>query len=563
MTNLTPNAGWDDVPQLETTTKAMGGPSGPMNLQAQALLNRTERLLAMIYGISVTIERFGGGVNASPTLNSAAFAAAQDYLQSVGGGFIDFGPGVYTFANVGAGLVGGSGSTSWDNRYCCFVKYNGIKLRGRGIGVTVLRLAGGENAHVVKFGMRAGSTITVSGGGLFGIEIDGNRANQALPDPTNNHWSGLDVSSGCTDIRISDFYIHDTLWYGIGMNRDGINNCSIRNGKISNTGVDSIDWKNDSDNAYGNVIDTVYADNWGLLDASVTGDPSAAFDLRSGITATRLFAQTPGISAVNAIRLQNGTPGATPVQATKVGYHEVAGGRVAGSAGVRVISRNSFVGEGRSTNWDDGYSFTEPDCRYENLNGSNNVTSGFRFWNNAAAGTKASTNAADGLIARGNAYGVICDGAASELMFADCDLRGNTTKGADIRTGCSNIRFIGGSNTGNGAGASDGFNDAGASTTIKDVSGYKTYAVVSTTVPIDSTGTKSFQIAHGMPFTPSASDVSLTLTLNTNVGDWVSPAPRVTSVDATYVKGQLPISTASATAGAVVNVVATVASKNR
>ena len=44
MTNLTPNAGWDDVPQLETTTKALGGPSGPMNLQAQALLNRTEAL---------------------------------------------------------------------------------------------------------------------------------------------------------------------------------------------------------------------------------------------------------------------------------------------------------------------------------------------------------------------------------------------------------------------------------------------------------------------------------------------------------------------------------------
>ncbi|QPB08627.1 pectin lyase activity [Burkholderia phage Mica] len=44
MTNLTPNPGWDDVPQLETTTKAQGGVGGPMNAQAQALVNRTEAL---------------------------------------------------------------------------------------------------------------------------------------------------------------------------------------------------------------------------------------------------------------------------------------------------------------------------------------------------------------------------------------------------------------------------------------------------------------------------------------------------------------------------------------
>lgn len=44
MTNLTPNPGWDAVPQLETTTKALGGAGGPMNSQAQALLDRTEWL---------------------------------------------------------------------------------------------------------------------------------------------------------------------------------------------------------------------------------------------------------------------------------------------------------------------------------------------------------------------------------------------------------------------------------------------------------------------------------------------------------------------------------------
>lgn len=46
MTMLTPAAAWSDVPQHETITLVLGGAGGPMNTQAQALLNRTELLLA-------------------------------------------------------------------------------------------------------------------------------------------------------------------------------------------------------------------------------------------------------------------------------------------------------------------------------------------------------------------------------------------------------------------------------------------------------------------------------------------------------------------------------------
>lgn len=44
MANLTGSAVWSDVTQLETSTLALGGASGPMNEQAQSLLNRTEYL---------------------------------------------------------------------------------------------------------------------------------------------------------------------------------------------------------------------------------------------------------------------------------------------------------------------------------------------------------------------------------------------------------------------------------------------------------------------------------------------------------------------------------------
>lgn len=51
MTNLTPTPSFDPVVQLETSTLALGGPGGPMNQQAQSLLNRTEFLQERIDGI--------------------------------------------------------------------------------------------------------------------------------------------------------------------------------------------------------------------------------------------------------------------------------------------------------------------------------------------------------------------------------------------------------------------------------------------------------------------------------------------------------------------------------
>jgi hypothetical protein len=44
MTKLIATPGWDDVPQLETNTIALGGPGGPLNQQAQALVNRMAQI---------------------------------------------------------------------------------------------------------------------------------------------------------------------------------------------------------------------------------------------------------------------------------------------------------------------------------------------------------------------------------------------------------------------------------------------------------------------------------------------------------------------------------------
>jgi hypothetical protein len=44
MTNLTPSSVLSNVPEIETNTALLGGPGGPLNAQAQALLNRTQWL---------------------------------------------------------------------------------------------------------------------------------------------------------------------------------------------------------------------------------------------------------------------------------------------------------------------------------------------------------------------------------------------------------------------------------------------------------------------------------------------------------------------------------------
>jgi hypothetical protein len=65
MTDLTAVAGWDNVVQLETITFALGGVGGPMNAQAQALLNRTEYLNTQL-GLRAPL--------ASPTFSGAPLA---------------------------------------------------------------------------------------------------------------------------------------------------------------------------------------------------------------------------------------------------------------------------------------------------------------------------------------------------------------------------------------------------------------------------------------------------------------------------------------------------------
>lgn len=60
MTNLTPVSSFDNVRQLETTDLGLAGPGGPLNEQAQALLNRTKFLDDKRLDLSITADPLKG-----------------------------------------------------------------------------------------------------------------------------------------------------------------------------------------------------------------------------------------------------------------------------------------------------------------------------------------------------------------------------------------------------------------------------------------------------------------------------------------------------------------------
>jgi len=121
MTDLTPVPSFDPVVQLETTTLALGGVSGPMNFQAQSLLNRTqflyeEQLLLQQYNAALenSLDPLKGAAKLGRSTVSIAsiddlLSAKQDESQAYA--VAAFYPGAYASANPS--VDSGAGIFKW------------------------------------------------------------------------------------------------------------------------------------------------------------------------------------------------------------------------------------------------------------------------------------------------------------------------------------------------------------------------------------------------------------------------------------------------------------------
>ncbi len=495
------------------------------------------------------------GVKANDSAQAVALKNAQsinrglDFIGQIFPGRLVLSHGTIYLDNTNPAAV------NWDNRRAIYSRFSSVKMKGRGRGKTILKLIPGANCHVIKIGSRVEEQVMVSGCEITELEIDGNRLNQLMPSETENHSNGIDVSTGCWGTRLEHLYIHDTMYYGIGFQRDQFRDCAVIDVEVERTGGDALDWKDDSDSGTGNVVRRFRAKAFGLSSQVLT--EQAGLDLRSGVSAEEIdISDMTGVSGLIAIRMQNGTPGATPVQASSVDRFRVQGSNANNSNGLRVITRYAQASRGYVKGCSNGYNLTNPDARFSSLTAEQNNV-GFRLWQDTAAGVEADTACLVGPIARNNAQAGIVYDSVDEITVLGGEIRNNGI-GHDVRTGSTNVRIIGGSCSGN----TTQFIDNGEGTVVSSVSGLRTRQVVSASIPIGSTGTKGVSIPHGLGVTPNKKDVQLSLERETNVGDWDPGFLWVAAVGPTFIDVQLRVITASATSAATVIVNATINAKS-
>lgn len=496
---------------------------------------------------AVNVLQFGvsGGL-LSPAINRAiAFLSAT-------GGIISIPAGDFNVNNE-------SGSpASWDSRYAIYLNVDNIVIRGAGKGLTNISLNDDQDCHIFKVGTRTGGAVAVHNCYIGGVTIDGNRAGQTVPDDTDYHNGAIDVANDCTGIELENMHLHDIMYYGIGMQRQGFHNCHIRNILIEDTGGDGIDWKDDLQTNTGNTCENITVRRHGLIAGLST--PQAGVDLRGGVAAKNIQSTDYGAaSGLVGIRTQQGTagvgtPSAIPAQNTTIEGFVCKAATATGTSGLRSIIPYGKYSNGEASGCEYGIDLSYQDAVLANItsiantnNYNHRVSSGVNPANHTM--TNCTSRAATG-------SGVVVRNGAQNISYVNSTNRGSPT-GYTIESGAQDCSIIGGnaSNTTN-------VSDSGTNTFIKNVQGVRTASrAVSAGISIDSTGTKNFTIDHTLAFTPSLNDIALTLQRDTNVGDWTAGFLWVTAVSATQITGQLRVTAASATVGAVVRVAATTSVK--
>lgn len=163
MANLTPVNSFDNVVQLETNTVALGGVGGPMNAQAQALLNRTAYLKGVYNALTGMIGAVeGNGI--APLVNGKVPSANLP-------GYVD---DVLEYANLASFPLPGEAS----KLYIAIDTNLVYRWSGSTYAVTSSSLALGETSTTAYYGNKGKTAYDHS-------QATGNPHNLPLADGTN------------------------------------------------------------------------------------------------------------------------------------------------------------------------------------------------------------------------------------------------------------------------------------------------------------------------------------------------------------------------------------------
>ena len=477
-------------------------------LQNGAMAQENVTVLASTFGVK------SDGVSD----DTAALLAAVASLPAAGG-VVLLPPGVCLVTDAGGGTA-------------ITLSASNVTLRGCGVGTTILR-GSGAPSHIIN--------MTGSGCVVEHLTVDGG--------------ANGDFSMGVHGIRVQGLNqkirhvaITNCRAYGIGVGQsDGstVQGLRIDDVDISNTGNDSIDTKNRDDSNADIIYSRITARTWGQNPATTV---QAGIDCRGPVKITDVTVFPSGDQV--GIRFREGEGGAVngigAHRASLSQFHVEASGSTA-VVGVYVAARYVSISSGHIFGAHHGVDLIDGYAAISGVHVQGCVTNGFRF---RAAGSTSDFSTATGCTANdgdtgfrvevpgirlehctahGNSsYGIDLTASAVDTVLRDCDLNENAL---------ANVR------------------DAGVSTHAFNNMGWKTKGRFTAEVAIDSTGTKTATVAHGLAVTPNLNDVQLSLARVTAVTDpgfsylWCE---NVTGVNAVV---RLRVSAASATPGAVVRIV--------
>ena len=388
-----------------------------------------------------------------------------------------------------------------------------------------LTLNNGVNNNVI-------SIVNASNVIISGLKIDQNRLNQ-----TAGHGIRLDNSK---NVWLTNLDIINAVGYGIGLQGFGTHeNVYIDNVTIDGVQADGIDIKNRQDNNK-----NIFISNVNISSFNIDSDNKAGIDVRGLVNLSNINVDVSQGVTPTAIRFRAGElldeNGIGAHKSTLTNFQITQQGSTV-SVGVNLGARHVKVSNGTVVGLSQGVAITGEDCKVSGVDCIENSL-GFNLIGDRArlVNCTAKDNTSRGFDVSGN-----------NVNLTSCDSVNNVNHGIRTQgsaTGCT-------INSGLVSGNSPNIGDGGINTIVVNVDGFVSESYVETIdLLVDSVGVKPFQTAHGLTGAPSIQSVILSLQAVTAVDDYELSYMRVDATSGGNIEGRIFVSSASATAGAVVKV---------